>query len=64
LNDYGKDMVGILSEKQICIDGKKLKGVSPDTRGNKGLHILNAWVAENRICIGQERVDDSSTGGH
>jgi predicted transposase YbfD/YdcC len=60
LSDYGKDVVGILSEKQICIDGKKLKGVSPCTRGNKGLHILNALVAENRICVGQERVDDRS----
>jgi predicted transposase YbfD/YdcC len=60
LNDYGKDVVGLLSEKQICLDGKKLKGVSPTTRGNRGLHILNAWVAENRICIGQKRVEDKS----
>jgi predicted transposase YbfD/YdcC len=60
LSDYGKDVVGILSEKQICIDGKKLKGVSPTTRGNKGLYILNAWVAENRLCVGQARVDDKS----
>ena len=29
LRDYGKDLVGILSEKQICLDGKKLRGVSP-----------------------------------
>ena len=58
LSDYGKDIISVLSEKQICLDGKKLKGVSPTSRGNKGLHILNAWVAENNICIGQERVDD------
>jgi predicted transposase YbfD/YdcC len=60
LNEYGKDVVGLLSEKQICLDGKKLKGVSPTSRGNRGLYILNAWVAENRICIGQKRVDDKS----
>ena len=60
LNDFGKDVVDILSEKQICIDGKKLKGVSPTSRGNRGFYILNAWVAENRICIGQQRVDDKS----
>jgi predicted transposase YbfD/YdcC len=60
LNDYGKDIIGLLSEKQICLDGKKLKGVSPTTRGNRGLYILNAWVAENRICIGQKRVEDKS----
>ena len=58
LSDYGKDIISVLSEKQLCLDGKKLKGVSPTSRGNKGLHILNAWVAENNICIGQERVDD------
>ena len=50
LNDYGKDMVGLLSEKQICLDGKKLKGVSPTSRGNSGFYIVNAWVAENRLC--------------
>jgi predicted transposase YbfD/YdcC len=60
LTDFGKDVVDVLSEKQICIDGKKLRGVSPGTRGSKGLHILHAWVAENRICIGQQRVDDKS----
>ena len=42
------------------MDGKKLKGVSPTSRGNKGLFIVNAWLSENRLCIGQERVDDKS----
>ena len=60
LSDYGKDVVGLLSEKQICLDGKKLKGVSPASRGNRGLYILNAWVTENRICVGQKRVEDKS----
>jgi hypothetical protein len=60
LSDYGKDAVALLSEKQICLDGKKLKGVSPASRGNRGLFILNAWVAENRICVGQKRVEDKS----
>ena len=60
LNDYGKDLIGLLSEKQICFDGKKLKGVSPTSRGNQGLYIVNAWVAENRLCIGQKKVEDKS----
>ena len=60
LNDYGKDVVGLLREKQICLDGKKLKGVSPATRDNRGLYVLNAWVVENRICVGQKRVEDKS----
>lgn len=60
LTDHGKELIDILSEKQICIDGKKLKGVSPTSRGNQGLYIVNAWVSENRICIGQQRVEDKS----
>jgi hypothetical protein len=31
-NSYGKDMAGELSEKQICLDGKKRRGVSPLSR--------------------------------
>ncbi|GHS96154.1 hypothetical protein FACS189421_00710 [Bacteroidia bacterium] len=60
LNDYGKDIVGLLAEKHICLDGKKLRGVSPTSRGNRGLYIVNAWVAENRLCIGQKKVEDKS----
>jgi predicted transposase YbfD/YdcC len=60
LNDYSKDLVGLLSEKQICLDGKKLRGTSPGSRGNKGLYTVNAWVSENRVCVGQKKVEDKS----
>lgn len=60
LNNYGKDLVSILSEKQICMDGKKLRGRDPRSKGNHGLYIVNAWVSEDRVCIGQKRVDDKS----
>jgi hypothetical protein len=49
-----------LSDKQIVIDGKKQRGVSPATRGNRGLYLLNVWVSENRFCIAQKRVEDKS----
>lgn len=60
LSAYGKSVLEDLSEKQIVIDGKKQCGASPTSRGNKGLHILNAWVNENRFCIAQEKVQDKS----
>lgn len=60
LTNYGKDILSVLSEKQICLDGKKLRGNSPTSRGNKGLYVVNAWVAENRICIGQKKVNEKS----
>jgi hypothetical protein len=60
LNDYGKDVIGLSAEKQICPDGKKLRGVSSTSRGNTGMYIVNAWVSENRLCVGQKKVEDRS----
>ena len=45
LDKYGQDILEDLSEKQIVLDGKKLRGVSPNSKGNSGLYILNAWVS-------------------
>jgi hypothetical protein len=53
-------MTGLLSEKQICPDGKKLKGYNPRSRGNLGLYIVNARVSEHRVCTGQKKVEDRS----
>ncbi len=32
----------------ISLDGKKMRGVSPKSRGNKGLYILSAWMSEQQ----------------
>ena len=60
LTTCGTEILDCLSEKQIVLDGKKLKGVSPTSKGNAGCYILNAWVSENRICVGQKKVKDKS----
>lgn len=60
LSAHGRSLIDILAEKQICIDGKKLKGVSPTSRGNDGLYIVNAWLSENKLCIGQQKVAGKS----
>jgi hypothetical protein len=60
LESYGKDILFCLAEKQTVLDVKALKGVSPTSKGNSGLYILNAWVSENGICVGQQKVEDKS----
>jgi predicted transposase YbfD/YdcC len=57
---HGQDLLDLLSEKQIAIDGKKLRGENPTSRGNQGLYIVNAWVSENSLCIGQAKVQSKS----
>lgn len=56
----GQHLLDHIEEKQLCLDGKKLRGASPGTRGTAGLYILNAWVAENHLSIGQKKVGDKS----
>lgn len=60
LDNYGKDLVGLLIEKQLCIDGKKLRGFDPTSKVTQGMYIVNAWVSENRVCIGQKKVEQKS----
>ena len=55
LTAYSESFIDVLNDKQICIDGKKIKGVSPKSKGNSGLYLASAWVSENRLCIGQEK---------
>lgn len=53
----------ILSDLNGChiiVDGKKLRGENPSSRGCNGLCILNAMVSEYEICIGEKRVDDKT----
>lgn len=44
----------------VIIDGKKLRGEDPKSRGCNGLYILNAMVSEYEICITEKRVDDKT----
>lgn len=56
--EQGKRILDILNEKQIAIDGKKLCGTAPKEKGTKGDYLLNAYVAENSLFIGQEKICD------
>lgn len=55
---YGKQFLDTVCEKQIAIDGKKLRGTQPTSRGTAGDYILNAFVSENQIVIGQLAIED------
>jgi len=60
LREDGQLLLDTLNEKQVSLDGKKVRGVSPTSRGNSGLYILSAWVSENSLCVGQAKVEDKS----
>lgn len=58
LIEHGKRFLDTLVEKQIVIDGKKLCGTSPKSRGTRGDYLMNAFVSENHLMIAQLPVKD------
>ena len=58
LAEYGRTFLDTLSEKQVVLDGKKLRGVSPRSHGTRGDYLMNAFVSENQLFVGQVRLKD------
>lgn len=56
LIESGRALLDTLAEKQIVIDGKKLRGTKPHSRGTQGDYLMNAFVSENRLIVGQSLV--------
>lgn len=49
----GRRFLDSLTEKQEVIDGKKLRGSNPKAPVTQGDYLLNAWVSENHLMVGQ-----------
>lgn len=60
LQEDGQRLIDCVKGKLVSFDGKKIKGESPNSKGNEGLFILNAFVSENGVCLGQEKVEGKS----
>lgn len=44
----------------INFDGQTKRGTADKSKGLSGIHLMSAWSADNRICLGQLKVDDKS----
>jgi predicted transposase YbfD/YdcC len=49
-----------LNKEIIAIDGKTLRGSHNRKRGQKALHLVSAWAAENRVMLGQIKTLEKS----
>lgn len=50
--------IGSSCGKQICVDGKAVRGVAK--RSDAHLHMVSAWIREDRISMGQIRTKEKS----
>jgi predicted transposase YbfD/YdcC len=46
--------------KVIAIDGKTLRRSFDRASGQSALHLVSAWAAENRLCLGQVKTEEKS----
>lgn len=53
-------LCGTLSGKQVAIDGKSVRGTLEAASGEGALHLVNAWVCENEMVLGQYATDVKS----
>lgn len=44
----------------VAIDGKKLNGSADAPKGHHAIHMVSAWACENRLVLGQVKVNDKS----
>lgn len=52
--------IGTCMNKQVCIDGKTVCGVSRGSGEMSNLHVVSAWVKEDGVCFGQVRTQEKS----
>ena len=55
-----KSLVSDLGAQVIPIDGKTLKGSYDRKKGQSSLQMVSAWASENRLFLGQVKVEDKS----
>ena len=56
INSLAVDVAGEI----IAIDGKTLRGAHNRKRGQKALHLISAWAANQHIVSGQVRTEEKS----
>ncbi len=47
-------------EGLICIDGKQLRRSHDKSSGKKAIYMVSAWANENKLVLGQRKVDEKS----
>ncbi|GBD54190.1 hypothetical protein BGM30_32830 [Microcystis aeruginosa NIES-298] len=60
LSQWLPHLIGSLSGEIVPIDGKSLRGFYDRNQGIKALHLVTAWAGEQKLVLGQVKVEDKS----
>src|SRR4028119_867778 len=60
LSQWLPQIMGSVCQEIIPIDGKTLRSSYDRDKGLKNLHLVTAWASEQRLVLGQVKVEDHS----
>ncbi len=55
-----QSIAGVTEGEVVAIDGKQLRRSHDKRLGKKAIHMVSAWATNNRLVLGQVKVDDKS----
>ena len=58
--NWVKSLVKLSEGEIIAIDGKTLRGSRDKGKGRSAIHMVSAWASQNRMVLGQRKIDDKS----
>lgn len=57
---WANDLRETITGETIAIDGKALRGSRDNVLGKKAIYMVSAWANENKLVLGQVKVDEKS----
>ena len=60
LREFSSQLREKIPQEIISFDGQTSCGTADKKKDLRGIHLLNAWSANNKICLGQLKIDDKS----
>lgn len=58
--DWVRSSSELAQGEVVAIDGKTLRGCHDRAKGRGALYIVSAWATENRMALGQTRIETPS----
>ncbi len=60
LTNWGKQIVGLLAQKQLIVDGKQLRGTIKAGTKQASVPLVSIWAENQRVCLAQSQVGEKS----
>jgi predicted transposase YbfD/YdcC len=59
-HDWTMAICELTAGEVVAIDGKQVRRSKDGSLGQEGIYMVSVWASENRLVLGQEKVDDHS----